>query len=144
MFNKISLFFFVFVLFVSISISGQEIGKIYSTQEANTKFGAVKESKSVPTADVLDWLNKTGNKIMFRLKNGSLTVLGDHRELVYSSSKYSENNELFHLYSKSKVSELIKNNTSRTTIFENRDDVFSITNGASTLEMSWPCPPKCD
>ncbi len=132
------------VLFLSISISAQEVGEIFTAQEANTQFGSVLESKSVSTSTVRNWINSTDDKIMFLLDNGTLTVLGDDRDLVYSTGQYSEANEVFHMYSKSLVAELLNDGGNSTTYFENRNSVFSITNGSYTLEMSHDCPPNCD
>ena len=132
------------VLFLSISISAQEVGKIFTAKEANAQFGSVLESKSVSTSTVKNWLNGTKDKIIFLLNNSALTVLRDNRELVYSSSQYSETNEVFHMFSKSKVAELIAKGGNTTTYIENRSDVFSISNGSYTLETSYPCPPNCD
>jgi len=132
------------VLFLSTSITAQEVGEIFTKQKADDLFGEVLESYSVSTSTVIKWLNSTDDKIMFLLKNGTLTVLGDDRDLVYSTTQYSETNEVFHLYSKSKVTELLDSDKNSTTYFENRRNVFTITNGYFTLEVSWPCPPKCD
>ena len=133
----------IFSLFIFTSISAQEIGQIFTVEEANEKFGKVLESKEVETSTVQSWLNSTNDKIMFRLDGGNCTVLGNSRELVYSTSNYSETNEEFHMYSKSKLVELMNKGGKSTTYLENRNDVFSITNGNFTLEKSLPCPPYC-
>lgn len=134
----------IITLIFSISLSAQEIGKIFTASDANSQFGRVVESKSVSTSTVKGWLNSTDDKIMFLLVKGSLTVLGDDRDLVYSTSKYSEVDEVFHMYSKSMVAELLSKGGNSNTYFENRNDVFSLTNGEYTLEKSFPCPPHCN
>ncbi len=133
----------IFSLFVFTSISAQEIGKIFTVEEANEKFGKVIESVGIETSTVQSWINASNDKIMFRLKAKSYTVLVDSRELVYSTSNYFESNEEFHIYSKSKLVELMNKGSKSTTYLENRNDVFSITNGNFTLEYSLPCPPDC-
>lgn len=135
------------VTFISIfsftSLHAQEIGQIFTKEEANIKFGKVLESKPVSTLTVANWLSSTGDKIMFQLKDNNINALGDSRELLYSTSNYSENNEVFHMYSRSKVVELIDKGRQAITYFENRENVFSITNGGYTLEYSMGCPPYC-
>jgi hypothetical protein len=130
-------------LFILSYISAQEIGQIFSADEANEKFGIVIESISVQTTTVKEWINSTNDKIMFKVKGKSFTVLGDSRELVYSTSDYFESNEEFHMYSKSKLLELIGKGSNSITYLENRKDVFSITNGMFTLEFASICPPYC-
>jgi len=134
----------ILIIFLSSFLSAQSVGKILNSSEANSTFGEVLESKSILTVTVQGWLNSTDDKIMFRLENGNLFVLGDDRELLYSSGSFTDNNQLFHLYSKSKVSELITMGSDDATYFENRADVFTLTNGNFTLEYAWPCPPYCD
>ena len=133
----------IIVLIISTSISAQEVGEIFTKQKADDLFGEVLESYSVSISTVSSWLNSTDDRIMFLLNGGELTVLGDNRDLVYSTSQYSETNEVFHLCSKSKLVELLNNSGNSTTYFEVRSDVFTITNGDFTLEKTWPCPPYC-
>jgi len=132
------------ILFLSTSISAQEVGEIFTKQKADDLFGEVLESYSVSTSTVIKWLSSTNDKIMFLLKNGTLTVLGDDRDLVYSTTQYSETNEVFHLCSKSRASLLLDSGGNSITYIENRTNVLTITNGSFTLEKTWPCPPYCD
>ena len=142
--SKIRFVSILFLFLLVSSVYSQEVGEVFSAQEANNNFGKVLESYSVSTSTVRSWLNSTDDKIMFLLKNGMLTVLGDDRVLIYSNTQYSETSEVFHLYSKSKVAELLYKGGNSTTNFENRENVFTINNGNYTLEISYPCPPHCD
>lgn len=119
------------------------MGKIISINEAEAEFGKVIENFALPTKDVLSFLNSDGDNLMFLLNENNLYVLNEVRKLVYSTSDYSENNEVFHVYSKSEIAELLELGKDGMTIFENRTSVFSITNGNFTLEYSLPCPPYC-
>lgn len=140
--KKISFFYIIFILSLS-SIYSQEIGKIFTASEANSLFGKVNESTIVSNSVLNEWLNSTNDKVMFKLDKDNLIVLSDHRDLIYSNLSYTESNEVFHMYSKSKVLELLKNGGEANSYFENRSNVFSITNGNYTLEKSTPCPPYC-
>jgi hypothetical protein len=144
MYSKISFLFTFFTFIFSVSFNAQEIGKILSAEAADSEFGKVKESVSIKTSEVNNWIGQTEDKIMFRMANKELTVLGDSRKLLYSASSYSENNDTFYLYSKTKLIELISKGKNQNTSFEIRGSVFTISNGIYTLEYSVPCPPICD
>jgi len=144
MYLKISFLFTLFTFIFSVNFNAQEIGKILSAEAADSEFGKVKESVSIKTSEVNNWIGQTEDKIMFRMANKELTVLGDSRKLLYSASSYSENNDTFYLYSKTKLIELISKGKNQNTSFEIRGSVFTISNGIYTLEYSVPCPPICD
>ncbi len=80
---------------------------------------------------------------MFRLEHDELHVLDGTRNVLMSSFEKIEDEIIFKYYSKSKVEELIKLGGKRITIFENRKNVFSVSNGPIILEKSWNCPPFC-
>jgi len=121
----------------------EDIGKIFTKAEADQLFGPVLESKTMSTAQLQELSIKTNRNIMFLLKNNQITILGDSRKLIYSSDKFTDENQVFHLYSLSKVVELIYKAGKDTVQFENRKDVFTITSGEYTLEVAAPCPPYC-
>jgi hypothetical protein len=72
-----------------------------------------------------------------------LTILGDNRILLYSLTSYLEKNEVFHVFSKNKVSELITISKNDMCYLENREKAFTITKGNFILDLSEPCPPRC-
>jgi hypothetical protein len=72
-----------------------------------------------------------------------LTILGDNRILLYSLTSYLEKNEVFHVFSKNKVSELITMSKNNMCYLENREKAFTITYGNLTLDLSQDCPPYC-
>lgn len=131
-------------LFIFSINSAQEIGQIFSADEADGMFGKVIESVAIKTSTVEEWIGAANDKIMFKLKGNNFTVLVNSRELVYSTTNYLEANEEFHMYSKIKLVELISKGGESTTYLENRKEVFSITNGLFTLEFATLCPPHCD
>ena len=135
---------FTAIFFISVTLYSQDAGKIYTAEQADQLFGKVVESIKMPTSTVRYWLKKSDNSLMFNIINGKLIVLGDNRELVYSSIDFTDKGEVFHLYSQSKVAEVIEKGRKTATFIEKRSSVLSITNGAFTLETSWPCPPNCN
>jgi len=142
--NGFVLSVFILSLFISISISAQEHGKIFSKNEADSLFGKVISSESISIEVLNSTLQKTEKVIMFRLKNNNLIILGDERTLIYNTNDFTDNNEVFHLFSKGKVEKLVELGLSSNNIVEQRDEKLTITNGNYTLEMSIPCPPYCN
>ena len=144
MYSRFTSFLAIFAIILAVSAYGQEIGKIISAEAADKDFGSVSTSILVQTTTVEEWLAETNDKIMFMIENDKMTVLGDSRNVIFSATDFSDNNQKFHMLSKIKVSELIMNGNKSTTFFEMRDNVFTVTNGEFTLEFSTPCPPFCD
>lgn len=142
--KKFTLLFVLSFSLCSSLIFSQEVGKIFDKEEANGLYGPVLESRIMNVDEFKALINLTTDKVMFRLENNQISILGDTRNLLYSNSKFIVTNQLFHMYSKSKVIELLNIGKSEIVVLENRKEVFSITVGDYTLEMSNPCPPNCD
>lgn len=141
--KKIAIMVILFISFLSSINYSQEIGQIFDSKEADELFGPVLEKMSINADELKSILSSTDNKIMFGLENNEYTILGDNRKLLYCSDNFVEQNQVFHLYSKSKVLELLNKGNKQTVILENRQNVFSITVGNYTLEKGAPCPPNC-
>jgi len=138
---------FIVVLFASLfssTVFSQEVGKIFDRNEADKLYGPVLEKVVINVDELKTLLLSTSDKVMFRLENNKYTILGDRRNLLYYSDKFVESNQVFHMYSKSKVLELIKKGNEKTIALEKRKGVFSISAGNYTLEAALPCPPFCD
>ena len=141
---KVVLFVFALSFIFSDFCFAQTIGKIFTKEEANTLFGRVVDSVKISPAELNAAITKTEKDVMFRLVNGTLTILGDRRAPVYPSAETLVGRlDVFHRYSKSLVVELLSKGTGDAVYMENRKDVFSVTFGGYTLEMSYPCPPSC-
>lgn len=141
-FNLLSLV--IFVLVMNISIFAQEYGKIFTSTEADSLFGPVL-TKHVMEKDALNSsLQKTEKVIMFRIENNDLIILGDERTVLYTTNAYTDKNEVFSTFSKSKVLELEQAGNKAVYLIEQRKEHLTITNGDYTLEVSIPCPPYCD
>jgi len=139
---QIHTFILIFFLILS-SIFAQEVGQIFDKTEADNLFGEVLEHKEMSSNQLTQILQGTDDNAMFLLGNNQITILGDDRDLLYSTTSFTDENQVFHLYSKSKVLALIQKGGENTLRFENRNDVFTITNGAYTLEYAINCPPDC-
>jgi len=140
--SKILLVFFYIFLFSTVSFS-QTVGKIYSKEEANTLFGNVIDSTSVSLCDLISTINQTQNYVMFQIISGELIILGDGRKVLYPVGKTVDPKEVFTLFSKSKVVELLCLGSGNTVTVEKRKDHLTITFGLNTLEFGEPCPPFC-
>ncbi len=140
--SKILLLFFYIFLFSTVSFS-QTVGKIFSQEEANNLFGNVIESIPINLCDLISVLNQTQNYIMFQINNGELIILGDGRKILYPIGKNVDPKEVFALYSKSKVIELLCLGSGNTVAVEKRQSHLTVTFGLNTLEFSEWCPPIC-
>lgn len=140
--SKILFLIFYFFLFSTVSFS-QTIGKIFSKEEANTLFGNVIDSTSVSLCDLISAINQTQNYVMFQIINGELIILGDGRKVLYPVGKTVDPKEVFTLYSKSKVIELLCLSSGNTVEVEKRQSHLTVTFGLNTLEYGEPCPPYC-
>lgn len=141
--EKIKFLLVLSLIISSISFS-QEIGKIISLNEAEEIFGKVLEEQSISVDVLKNVLNNTIKCVMFNINNSDLTILGDNRMLLYSTNTFIENNDVFHLFSKSKCEELLRLGENKICLFQKREKAFTIENGQYILEYSIPCPPKCN
>jgi hypothetical protein len=137
-----AILFTFFMIFTEISFS-QTYGQIFTNSEANQKFGPVASSITITLNQLQDFLNKTNNVLMFRLKDGNLLVLGDGRKLIYPSSATVAASDVYNVFSKSVIMQLINVGSQATAQVEIRISTLTITIGQFTLEQSLICPPFC-
>ena len=134
--------FFYILLFSTVSFP-QTVGKIFSRVEADSLFGNVIESVPIERCNLISLFNKTQNYIMFQVINGELVILGDGRKVLYPEGKNVSSDEVFALFSKSKVAELLGLSCGNTVTVEKRNNYLTVTFELLTLEeMEW-CPPFC-
>jgi hypothetical protein len=119
------------------------IGIIYLTAEVEQEFGIVQSLIEISSEELKSFLNQTNKYLMFKIINGILYILGDNRSVLFPSEGYINPEEVFAVYSKSKVYELIDTGGEKINAVENRNGIFSVTNGLYTLEASGWCPPLC-
>ncbi len=135
---------FIFVYNTTTIHAGDVAGKIITKTEADTQFGPVLNSVNVSSGQVTDWLSKSSSYIMFSIINNQLYVVDNNRVVIFPSGATVQPSEIFHVYSISKVSELISLGGGGTINFEVRENVFSLTIGNYTLEFGTFCPPYCN
>ena len=139
-----SIYFLIIISILPSIVFSQTYGKIFTKAEADSLYGPVLDRQLIEN-DVLEAaLKKTDKVAMFKFLNNKITILGDKRSKLLNAEKYRDNNEVFHMYSKSKVDELLKLGGNIASFVEYRAKVISITNGGYTLEASTDCPPNCD
>lgn len=144
------MFRIIYVIVLIIAFNNADVesrihGKLLSSEQADKLFGPVKESVSISSSELKNFISKNSDVIMFQIFNSKLVVLGEDRSLVYSSglAAYSET-DTFIMYSSSMVAELIEKGKSNQTFVQKRDKVLTVTNGDVTLEYGTSCPPWCD
>jgi hypothetical protein len=139
---RLSLVIFSILFLVGNGYS-QTVGRIYSKTEANILFGTVIESVQMNVDQFKSIIQQTNTDVMVRVLNGELTILGDGRNVLYPAGKNVGPNEVFRLYSKSRVNELLGLSHENAFSVERRSDTTTITFGSNTLEEALPCPPYC-
>ncbi|MCB0745373.1 MAG: hypothetical protein KDC67_15805 [Ignavibacteriae bacterium] len=134
---------FTIIFLLNGIVLSQDIGKIFDKDEANKLYGEVIEENSVTASELDSFLSSCDKYIMFRLVNNNLTVLGDNRALIFSTENYLENDEVFHIFTKNKVVELLAKGNGGQILVQRRKEVLTVNYGTLTLEMAMNCPPFC-
>lgn len=120
-----------------------EHGKIISVAEAANLFGQVVTAYKLITTDLLDFCHNAGWVIMFAEESGELFVAGAGRMILSANIQSSSANLVFHVYSVTKVNELVTLGNDQITFVEFRSDVVDLKNGEFILEYGMICPPFC-
>ncbi len=141
-FNAI-IFILIFVLAIYSTGFPQISGEIFTSSEANQKFGTVLVSVSIPVGTLQSILNKTENYIMFKIVNNSVIVLDKNRNVIFSQGESIDARDVFTLYSVSVLKDLLSRKDSKVIYVEQRNEVLSITYGGYTMEVGLFCPPFC-
>jgi hypothetical protein len=134
----------VLLSFPSLHAQGTPTGKLITVVEADSLFGGVQIAVNFTADSVQNWLAQTDSVIMFSIRDGQLFVLGDHRKVIAPPAAVVNPDEVFHLYSKSKVEELLHSGAEPLIDFEQRKSVMTIKDGSSVLEFGDNCPPNCN
>ena len=122
----------------------QDIGILYTKNEADIKYGSVLESVELTKSQMESLLRKTSDCMMFRIVKGELIILGDNRNLLTSSGSFVKESDVYYMFSKSKVIELMKMGGERSLFVEQRETRLTVTCGKVTLEEAIFCPPFCE
>jgi len=120
-----------------------EYGKIISATEGENLFGTVITSYQLNTNDLLGYCQNAGQLIMFAEENATLFIAGTGRRMLSTGDKAPSPELVFHVYSVSKVNELLTLGKEEVTVIEVRSDVVDLKNGAFILEFATLCPPFC-
>ncbi|MCH7962956.1 MAG: hypothetical protein IH852_03360 [Bacteroidetes bacterium] len=142
---KIFPLFVSFIVLVSFSNSfAQTYGKIFTMSEANQIYGSVLKSISIPTTTIENLLNECNNYIMFRIVNNRVFVLNDSRRVLRPENKSINSRDVFTMYSKSVVQDLLSQGGGSDAYIEQRNGVLTVTYGNYTMEVGSICPPVCN
>ncbi|MDP3149009.1 MAG: hypothetical protein Q8N83_07750 [Ignavibacteria bacterium] len=138
-----SLFYVCINLEFKMAQNTNEYGKIVSATDGENLFGAVITSYQLNTNDLLAYCQKAGRVIMFAEENAELFVAGAGRIILSLNTKAPSPDLVFHVYTVTKVNELITLGKDQITVVEIRNNVVDLKNGEFILEFSEPCPPNC-
>ncbi|MCL4551463.1 MAG: hypothetical protein M1495_23180 [Bacteroidetes bacterium] len=132
-----------FLFGVANLISAQPYGKVLKKSEANRLFGKVLQSSKMNVKDFTKIVDQSSKVVMLNILKKQLFILGDKRKVLYPANKTVDSTTVFHVFSKSKVIELLRINKDTTITVELRKKHLTVTHGMSTLEFSQVCPPWC-
>ncbi len=126
----------------------KEIGKVFTSEEADKIFGPVLFSEDIPQSNLFQLLSKTDKTIMFGIINQQLIILDNNRNLLYPEKAEYNDTDVFTGYSVSILRELLSNSrlnkgNEEDVSVEQRREVLSVTYGTNTLESGAKCPPMC-
>lgn len=132
------------IIFITSSVNfAQTYGEIFDKNEADQLFGPVLHYHTITYDQLKEFVSETNTVIMLKVYENDFTVLGDDREVIYPIGKSVPEQEIFSMYSVSKVKEFLEVVDKNIINIEQRKDVLSITGGSFTLEKSTGCPPYC-
>lgn len=138
------------LLFLLLACSPtMEIGKVFTSDEADNLFGPVLFSEDIPQSNLSQLLSKTEKTIMFGIINKQLIILDSKRNLLYPEKAEYKDTDVFTAYSVSVLRELLSNSrlnkgNEEGVSVEQRIEVLSVTYGTNTLETGAKCPPMCE
>ena len=147
-FKILVVFLLALILFACSQTS--QIGRIYTSEEADKLFGVVIYSESINSSVLAGLLERTDKIIMFGLINKHLIILDNNRHLLYPERADFKDTDVFTSYDTGVVREILsvnsnKNNDNGSEIIdvEQRREVLSVSSGSYTLETGLKCPPNC-
>ncbi len=134
----------IFISLLSGYTFGQkEIGKIFTSTDANKLFGKVVDSKQIKTEVFKNILNKINDYVLVKIKNGQIYILNKNRDVVYPKGASVKSDEVFNMYSVSKMEELLNSGGMDVTTVDDRDSLITVSNGKLTIDNAFICPPDC-
>jgi hypothetical protein len=142
--SKIKFVLLLFVFSFGFGYSQTVVGKLYSKTEANSIYGPVLTGIPISSSELKSYTYNTNNYIMFRINNGTLTILDDQRKALYPVASVINAQDVYRYISVSLVQKLISDGNYAYTYIELRNNgLITITNGEYTLEYTAQCPPTC-
>ena len=142
---KIFSLFVSFIVLANLSNSfAQTYGEIFTVSEANQNYGSVLKSISISRTTLENLLNETNNYIMFRIVNNRVFVLDDTRRVLRPKNMLVNSRDVFTMYSKSVVQDLLSQGSGSDVYIEQRSSVLTVTYGNYTMEVGSICPPFCN
>ncbi|MCE1187896.1 MAG: hypothetical protein LWX56_02045 [Ignavibacteria bacterium] len=121
----------------------ETLGTLFTAEKANELYGKVLTSVSMKTDELTALLDKAGSVIMFNIEKGKVQVLGSNRVVLVPAGADIPASTVFTVYSSGQVKLLLTQGGAAETFIEQRQNVLTITNGATTMEIGAPCPPYC-
>ncbi len=120
-----------------------KIGKKFTAKEANELFGTVTSSVQISKAELKAAVAKAKKYVYFAIKNNRAMVLSSRTLPLTANAEALKATDKAFLLSKTVVEEFLNTSSADYISLETRGELFTVSDGYSTLEMSLPCPPIC-
>jgi hypothetical protein len=143
-FLKSVVYAFIIFFIVNLESVAQPYGELFTKQQAHEKFGPTLSSFPLPRISFEEFLTRTNNYIMFKIKDNQVIVLDSKRNLIFPERYIVNTTDEFVMYSVSVIYELLSKGNENTVYIEERRDVLTISNSGYTMEIGVRCPPICD
>lgn len=133
--KSILILFSVLTLIVlgNISANAQTYGKLLTRMEADSVVTEVVDSLTIPSKQLEKELNKTGQVVMFSIKNKKVKILGDNKQPLFPETKMHKKGEEFVQFSVALVRELLSLAESEEINLEIRKEQFTLSGGDYVL-----------
>lgn len=124
------------------------LGKVLSDRESiyfYNAFGTVTQTIKMSSELFTSLLNNSEENILLKVKDGDIQILDDYRTELYPSNNAIDPEEVFFIFSKEKLLELLSVGNSSEITFEILKDSknISVRSGEFMLSEMVPCPPFC-
>jgi hypothetical protein len=129
---------------VSFAQTSQVAGKIFPSSQAVGLLGPVTSSFSINVPLLKSIAVQTPHYIMLGVIKNQLIILDNKRNVLYPKGAVISSSDVFHVFSTSLLLQLLADGTSQVASVDMRNSVLSVTNGATTMEYSFLCPPFCN
>lgn len=121
-------------------------GRLFTPEEAESNFGEVGKSASIPADKFKEGLKKCNSKVMFDIVKDKPVMTDDDRNVLHPDDHPAvEPDHPLHCYSKDVANQLMEQQDQQQNVeLQQRRHAFTVQSGEKVMELSSLCPPFCE